>query len=97
MNDYNKYVLRVCAKPCWESGPPCTLAPAHPGSCVNVGPFTRPSGTLFDGSVPSSRRGQPAYHVVVTSASSSCTCLGFKYNRDRDCSHIRIIKEALSA
>lgn len=61
-------------------------------------PFTgNGRGVLFDGYIPSGRDPSITYHVVVTDRNSSCTCpANSKFNRLRDCSHIRAVKDTLS-
>lgn len=88
--------LPRCTKDAWPTVR-CELQEGHEPPCVAPSHFE--DASTYDGPVPSStfNRTGKTYHVHVDPRSSSCTCEGFtKYNRGRDCSHIRTVKEALS-
>lgn len=89
-----------CGQLCWPDGPRCELPP-HPADLAHVAPSVASQpGIKFIGPVPSSRRGHPAYTVTVYDdpiQRATCTCEGYtKYHRGQDCSHIRLVREAIA-
>lgn len=90
-----------CAEPCWPSGPRCEL-PRHVDSVPHVAPtVANQPGIKFVGPVPSSRKNHPPYTVTVydePTQRATCTCEGYtKYRQGQDCSHIKLIREAIAS
>lgn len=84
-----------CPLEAWP-GQPCELEAGHTPPCVAPSAF-KGSRYRFDGMIPSSRPNQPPYHVTlaIDSDDATCTCVAYtRYNRNADCSHIKLIREA---
>jgi len=88
----------LCAVPCWPGGPPCEV-PADQLHKVHVAPadITRNPDAAFDGFIPSNTDPNVRYHVVVYNDSrpADCDCKGHQFRRWQDCSHIKMVKEAI--
>lgn len=103
---YQAYVRRSqlpadrCNEPCWPSGPPCELDRGHDTEHVAPSIAQQP-GIKFIGPVPSSRKNHPPYTVTVydePTQRATCTCEGYtKYRPGQDCSHIRLVREAIAS